>query len=336
MKVMITGGAGYIGSTVASTLEDYGYTPIILDSLVTGKREFVHNRIFYEGDISNDNLLRKIYHDHQDISCTIHCAALIIVPESVAEPIKYYRENVCKSLKLFETLIKLGQHRLIFSSSAAIYANSPSFQVNEDSPLEANCPYARTKIIIENMIEDFCRAYDFKCISLRYFNPIGAEQKFRSGSHDKNPTHLLGSLVEVVTGRRKVFQLNGATWPTRDGSAIRDYVHVYDLSRAHVLALQKFDTIFEMAAYREKKYCVINLGTEKGITVKEFVAAFERQYGSKLSKVETEPRPGDVVGAYANAEKARQLLNWRVEKSIEQGIADALEWDKKRQELLGY
>lgn len=336
MKILITGGAGYIGSTVASVLEEYGYTPIILDSLVKGKREFVHNRVFYEGDISDSKLVNKIFREQQEIFATIHCAALIIVPESVEKPIKYYRENVCKSLKLCETLIGLGQSRFIFSSSASIYAASSSFQVTEDSPLEAQCPYARTKVIIENMLEDFCSAYDFRCVSLRYFNPIGAEGQFRSGPHDKKPSHLLGSLVEVVTGRREVFELNGVNWPTRDGSAIRDYIHVYDLARAHALALQKFDSIFTKPEYINKKYCVINLGTAQGVTVKEFVAAFEKIHGKELPIVETDPRPGDVVGAYANADRAQALLDWRVEKSIEQGISDALEWDKKRQLLLGY
>ena len=336
MKVLITGGAGYIGSTVASAMDDTGYTPVILDSLVTGKREFVKNRIFYEGDIGDRQILEKIFSEHPDISCTIHCAALIVVPESVTQPYNYYRENVCKSLELFKTLIDLNHPRIIFSSSAAIYAPAPGFQVNEDSPLSANCPYAMTKIIMENVLKDFCNAYPLKCISLRYFNPIGADPELRTGPHNRHPSHLLGLLVETAAGRREVFQLTGVNWPTRDGSGIRDYIHVWDLAAAHIAALQKFDEAIAGDKSVTKNYTVINLGTEKGVTVKEFFRAFEKVAGKKINMVETDPRPGDVAGGYASCEKAFKLLGWKVTRSIEEGITDALAWDKKRVEILGY
>jgi UDP-glucose 4-epimerase len=330
MKVLITGGAGYIGSTVASALMDNGHTPILLDSLVVGPREFTRNRIFYEGDIADANIIKRIFSDHEDIYCVIHCAALIVVPESVVQPYKYYKENVYKSLELFKNLIDVNCYRLIFSSSASIYDATDNFQVTETSPLTANSPYARTKIMMEHILEDFCQAYPLNGLSLRYFNPIGADPAFRSGPYIKNPSHLLGNLVEVASGRKPVMEINGIDWPTRDGSAIRDFIHVWDLAEAHVLAVEKFDSLFS----KDEPYCVINLGTQSGVTVKEFVKAFETVWGKELPKKETGPRSGDAIGAFANAQKAEKLLGWKVKKSIETGISDALAWDKEKIKIL--
>jgi UDP-glucose 4-epimerase len=335
MKVLITGGAGYIGSTIASALEDSGHIPVILDSLITGKREFVLNRIFYHGDISDRKLLEKIFSEHDDITCTIHCAALIVVPESVEHPYEYYKENVCKSLKFFKNLIDLDHIKIIFSSSASIYATSSKFQVDENSPLVANCPYAMTKIIVESILKDFCVAYPLKCISLRYFNPIGADPKLRTGPHNQYPSHLLGKLIETAMGRADVFNLTGVNWPTRDGSGIRDYIHVWDLARAHILALEKFDAI-NNSETGTNNYNVINLGTENGVTVKEFIKVFEKVYGRKINIIEAPPRPGDVAGSFASCKKALRLLVWAPLKTIEEGIVDALEWDKKRVTIMGY
>ncbi|MFA7244730.1 MAG: UDP-glucose 4-epimerase GalE [Candidatus Magasanikbacteria bacterium] len=328
MKVLITGGAGYIGSTIASYLQDTGIEPIILDSLVTGKKEFTKNKIFYEGDIADKKLLKQIFTENKDIYCTIHCAAIIVVPESVAQPYKYYKENVVKSLELFHNLIELGQNKIIFSSSASIYDNDEGLQVNEKSPLKANCPYANTKIIIENILEDFSKAYDFKVISLRYFNPVGADPKFRSGSQLANPSHLLGVILKTQATKENM-PITGVDWETRDGTAIRDYVHVWDLARAHMLALEKFEKITE-------KYCVINLGSEKGATVLEFIQAFENVIGYKIAKENKPRRPGDVIGGYASSQKAYTLLNWKAELSIEQGIKDTIAWTEKRKNILGY
>jgi UDP-glucose 4-epimerase len=330
MKVLITGGAGYIGSTVASALIEKGHTPIILDSLVVGRREFTKNRIFYEGDIADSDIIHRIFSDHKDIHSVIHCAALIVVPESVENPYKYYHENVYKSLELFKNLLDVGCHRFIFSSSASIYDTAENFQVSEVSPLFGNCPYARTKIMMEHILEDFCRAYPLRGLSLRYFNPIGADPKLRTGPYKKNPSHLLGGLVEVASGRRPVMEINGIDWPTRDGSAIRDFIHVWDLADAHILAVEKFDTLFT----EENPYCVINLGTQSGVTVKEFVKAFENVWKKELPKKETGPRPGDIIGAFANAQKAEELLGWKIKKSLESGISDALAWEKEKVKVL--
>ncbi len=336
MKFLITGGAGYIGSTICSALEDSGHTPVILDSLITGREEFTRNRIFYNADIADRSAVETVLRDHPDIKATVHCAALIVVPESVTNPYDYYVDNVAKSLELFKSLSDLGYPRLVFSSSASIYDVVPGFKVTEEAPLKASSPYARTKFMMEMILKDFCAAYGMKGIALRYFNPIGADPKMRSGIHVKNPTHVLGKLVDTALGKQATFDITGVDWPTRDGSGIRDFIHVWDLARAHVNAITDFDGVFERAGNPEDNYLVINLGTGNGVTVKELVAAFEKVYGKTINKRETEPRPGDVAGSFTNADKALNLLKWKTELSIEKGIEDALKWGEIRETILKF
>ena len=336
MKVLITGGAGYIGSTISSALEDTGHTPIILDSLITGREEFTHKRIFYKADIADRAALVKIFNDHPEIQATVHCAALIVVPESVTMPYEYYIDNVAKSLELFKTLSDLGYPRVVFSSSASIYDLVPGFMVTEDSPLKTTSPYARTKYMMEMVLKDFCTAYGMKGITLRYFNPIGADPKMRSGIHIEKPTHVLGKLVDTALGKQANFDITGTNWPTRDGTGIRDFIHVWDLARAHVNAVTDFDGVFERAGNPPDNYMVINLGTGKGVTVKELVVAFEKVWGKPINLRETGPRPGDTAGSYTNADTALRLLKWKAEMSIEEGIRDALRWGEIRETVLKF
>jgi UDP-glucose 4-epimerase len=186
------------------------------------------------------------------------------------------------------------------------------------------------------ILQDFAHAYELKAIALRYFNPIGSDPQMRSGMHIWKPSHILGKLVDVAMGEDPVFNITGVDWPTRDGTGIRDYVHVWDLALAHVKAVEKFDQVIDAAADPDTPYVVINLGTGKGVTVRELVTAFEKVYGKEINKVEKPPRPGDVAGAYANADKAKKLLDWEAEQSIEQGIADALKWGKIREQILDF
>ena len=316
MKILVTGGAGYIGSTICSALEDTGHTPVILDSLVTGREEFTRGHIFYRADIGD--------------------RGAVVVPESVAKPLEYYRENVVKSMNFFYQLSELGYPRVVFSSSAAIYDVVPGFMVTEESPLKPNSPYSRTKYMMEMVLKDFTRAYGMKGIALRYFNPIGADPQMRSGMHVEKPSHILGKLVEVALGDSSEFHITGTTWPTRDGTGIRDYIHVWDLARAHINAVERFDAVIAADADAGTPYAVINLGTGRGVTVREMVEAFEKVYGQEIKKADKPPRPGDVAGAYANANKARDLLGWTAEKPIEEGIADALRWGEIREEILDF
>ncbi|MGH3745618.1 MAG: UDP-glucose 4-epimerase GalE [Mycobacteriales bacterium] len=329
MDVLITGGAGYIGSTVATALEGAGHTPVLLDSLYQGRREVTAGRAFYEGDIADRALLARIVDEHPGIETTIHCAARISVPESVSEPYVYYRENVAKSLELFDALCALDRPRVVFSSSGSVYATSPRFEVVEGDPTDPTSPYSRTKIMMETVLTDMCAATGLRALLLRYFNPIGADPGFRSGPYDPRPGQVLGRLVAAARGEIPSFGITGTDYPTRDGTGIRDYVHVWDVALAHVAAVERFDAALEGATSS-----VVNVGNGDGVSVREMVAAFERVSGSPVPVEELPPRPGDAPGWYANVDKAARVLGWRAASSLDEGIASALAWAERRGELL--
>ncbi len=333
MKVVITGGAGYLGSTTAKALERAGHTPVILDSLVTGPRVFVGDRIFYEGDVSDAGLLGRVFTEHPDIECTIHMAARIVVPESVSEPATYYRDNVSKSLELFDRLSRLGQHRVIFSSSASVYAPVDGFEVTEESPVAPSSPYARSKLMTEQMLEDLAAAGRLGAVVLRYFNPIGSDPDLTTGVYDRRPSHVLGQMTMAALGRQDKFTVTGTRHPTRDGTGMRDYLHVWDLAEAHVAAVERFDDALRQASGRST---VVNLGTGQGVTVRELLAMFETVLGRRIPTVDADARPGDSVGGFANVDKAREVLGWRSRLSIADGVESALGWAERRSQVLGY
>ena len=330
MKVLIAGGAGFIGSTVASALLDGGHQPVILDNLVTGRREFCDGRPFYEGDIADPAVLDRVMDEHPDIAAVVHCAALIVVPESVERPIHYYRENVSKTLEFVDHLIGKGLTRFLFSSSASIYQPGEDFSVDENSAVHGLSPYARSKMVVEQMLADISASTPLRVLSLRYFNPIGADPKMRTGLQVASPTHALGKLVEAHrTGRP--FRVTGLDYPTRDGSGIRDYVHVWDLAAAHLRALEVFETLFSADRSR---YQVINLGTGTGTTVLEFVEAFNKVVHVPVAVAPAPRRPGDSAGAYTRSTRAAELLGWRAEHTLEEGIKDSLTWFDQRGTVL--
>ena len=333
MKVLVTGGAGYIGSVTAKALEAAGHTPVVLDSLVTGPRAFVRDRIFYEGDIADRGLLRKIVSDHPDLGATIHMAARVVVPESVAEPAMYYRENVAKTLELVDELVSAGKPRFVFSSSAAVYAAKDGFEVTEDDPIEPSSPYARTKWIVEQVLTDVAAATDLRAIILRYFNPVGSDPDLESGVHARRPSHVLGQLVMTARQLQEHFTITGTDLPTRDGTGIRDYVHVWDVAQAHVRTVERFD---DAVAAGSHGTVTVNVGTGGGITVRELVDTFERVLGRPMNVEEGQARPGDTIGAFANVDRARTLLGWTSSLSLEQAIESALAWADRRGRLLGY
>ncbi len=326
MKVLIAGGAGYIGSTVGSACCDAGIEPVILDSLVTGRREFAAGRAFYEGDIADGPLVDRIFAEHPDIGAVIHCAALIVVPDSVADPVGYYRANVAKSLDFAAHLLRNGCRRLIFSSSAAIYRAGDDLAVDEDSPVDPQSPYARTKAVCEAMFADIAAAHPIRVLSLRYFNPIGADPRLRTGLQLPRPTHALGRMIQAAEDGTP-FLVTGTDYPTRDGTGIRDYIHVWDLAAAHVAALSAFDGLPGPAA-------AINVGTGRGTTVRELLAAFNAVAGRPVEARDAPRRPGDIAGAYTRIDRARRLLGWRPRYDIADGIRHSLQWAAVRAERL--
>ncbi|MFJ5850595.1 UDP-glucose 4-epimerase GalE [Streptomyces sp. NPDC092903] len=328
MSVLIAGGAGYIGSTVASACLDAGITPVILDNLVRGRKEFVAGRTFYEGDISDGALIDRIFSERPDISAVVHCAALIVVPESVADPMGYYDANVAKSLAFVGHLHRNGCDRIVFSSSASIYRAEDGSPVNEDSPLAPQSPYARTKAVCEAMFADISVAGP-RVLSLRYFNPVGADPMLRTGLQLRRPSHALGVLIQAHQEGRP-FPITGTGYPTRDGSGIRDYVHVWDLAAAHIAAIERFDSILT----ESKRSIAINLGTGSGTTVRELCAAFNNVVSTPLTTVDADPRPGDVAGGYTQSDRAEKLLGWAPKLSLEEGIRSALEWIPVRDGML--
>jgi UDP-glucose 4-epimerase len=326
VKVLIAGGAGYIGSTVASACLDAGISPVILDSLVTGRREFAAGRPFYQGDIADGLLVDQVFAEHPDIAAVVHCAALIVVPDSVADPIGYWRANVAASLEFVGHLLRNGCGRLIFSSSAAIYRTGTDFAVDEDSAVEPTSPYARTKAVCEAMFGDIAASQPLRVLSLRYFNPIGADPKMRTGLQLARPTHALGRMI-AADEECLPFTITGTDWPTRDGTGIRDYVHVQDLAEAHVAALERFDALPGPAT-------VINLGTGRGTTVRELAAAFSQATGRPLRLRRSGRRPGDVAGAWTRVGRAERLLGWQARYELAEGIRHSLQWAAIRRQIL--
>lgn len=323
MKVLITGGAGFIGSTIASCCDDNGITPVILDDYSTGLRVFAERFAHYEGDIADVALLHRIMDEHPDIEAVVHCAAKIIVPESVAKPLYYYENNVGKATTCVRALAERGVKRVLLSSTAAMYAADERLLVDEHSACDPSSPYAASKWMLERVLADAAAAGLIQATSLRYFNPIGADPKLRTGLQNPAPSHALGKMISAYQAGEP-FTVTGVEWPTRDGSGLRDYVHVWDLARAHVAALQA-----DLADYE-----VINLGTGQGTTVFELADAVGEATGTPLEIRTAPPRDGDVAGCATRTDKAARLLGWRAERSVADGVRDSLEWAKRLPEVL--
>jgi UDP-glucose 4-epimerase len=329
MKILIAGGAGYIGSTIASACQDAGIRPVIVDNLVTGRREFTAGREFYQGDIADGLLIDRIFAGHPDIEAVIHCAALIVVPDSVADPVGYYRANVARSLEFTAHLLRNGCERLVFSSSAAIYRPGADFAVDEQSAIDPQSPYARTKAVCEAMFADIAATKPLRVLSLRYFNPIGADPAMRTGLQLRWPSHALGKMIQAQQ-EGKPFLVTGTDYPTRDGTGIRDYIHVWDLAAAHVAALGSFDAVLTGTSGS----AVINLGTGTGTTVRELLDTFNHVAGVPIEALDAARRPGDIAGAYTRSDRAARLLGWQARLSIAEGIRHSLRWAGIRDDIL--
>lgn len=328
MKALITGGAGYIGSTVATACIEAGIETVILDDLSTGRADFAEGSALYVGDIADADLLARIGAEHPDLDVVVHCAARIVVPESVADPLGYYDTNVGKTVTLLRNLGALGISRVVFSSSASVYRGDGGEGVDESAPLEPSSPYARTKAMVEDVLADAAGAGALRAVVLRYFNPIGADPRLRTGLQNPTPSHALGRIMSARAAG-EAFTITGADWPTRDGSGLRDYIHVWDLALAHVAAVQRFDEV----APASDPHQVINIGTGEGVTVRELVGAFERVTKQPMPVIEVDRRAGDQAGAYAIVDRASSLLGWEAERSVDDGVRDALRWAERLNSL---
>lgn len=325
MKVLITGGAGYLGSVICYAFSDRNHEVVVVDKADITDELNIPGCYFYHEDIGDRAALERITKEHPDIQIVIHCAELGSVANSVHRPYEYYSTNVVQTMELFKNLNDLGLKKIIFASSAAVYDNVPGYMVTERSPIKPRSPFGRSKYITEMILRDFCDAYDMKCITLRYFNPIGAEPKGRCG-RKCGKGNIITSLVDVASKKESCFIVSGDDWDTRDGTCVRDYIHIWDVAMANVQAAEGFDDAFVKAGKEYSNYLSLNIGSGIDVTVKEFIIAFENVTGEKIP-VKTGPRrKGDISGSYAGIRLAKRTIDWEPKFVVENAIIDYLNW----------
>ena len=338
-KVLVTGGCGYIGSHTIIDLIDNGFEVISVDNnsnsdlmSLAGVRKITNHRVKnYTVDLCDYEKTAKIFRN-ESFDGVIHFAALKSVGESVFEPLRYFDNNITSLLNVLKCCKAYGVNNFIFSSSCSVYGNAKDLPVTEDTAFEeAECPYARTKQMGEQIIRDFSFANKgIKSINLRYFNPAGAHPSALIGEASLNaPTNLIPVITETAIGKRESLTVFGNDYDTRDGSCVRDYIHVMDLANAHTKAIQ-----YIMDNKNEKNCEVFNLGIGEGVTVLEAINAFEKVSGKKLNYILGDRRPGDVVSIYASMDKAKEKLKWETKYNIEDIMRTAWEWEMKRTETV--
>ena len=323
MKILVTGGMGYIGSHTVVELQNAGHEVVVVDNLsnavasvqervqrITGK-----NFVFEEADIRDRAEMERIFGLHK-VDAVIHFAGLKAVGESVAQPLRYYDNNVNGSVILFETMAKFGVKTIVFSSSATVYGDPASVPIREDFPLSATNPYGRSKLMIEDILRDLAKAEpSWRIALLRYFNPVGAHESGLIGEEPNGiPNNLVPYIAQVANGQREKLSVFGGDYPTPDGTGLRDYIHVVDLAIGHVKTLDRLA--------REPGIVTYNLGTGRGNSVLEMVRAFEQACGRKIAYQIVDRRPGDVAQCYADPAKARDELGWTAERDVAQMCAD--------------
>lgn len=331
MAILVTGGTGYIGShTVVELLND-GQEVVICDNLsnskltvldriesITGKKP-----VFYKIDVCDSDALENVFSRHPEIDSVIHFAGLKAVGESVKIPLNYYQNNILSTLVLCRTMEKYGVHRLVFSSSATVYGNPHALPITEDFPLTATNPYGWTKLMIEQMMADWCHANASISVSiLRYFNPIGAHESGLIGEDPQGiPNNLLPYVAKVAIGTLPFVSVFGDDYATKDGTGVRDYIHVVDLAKAHLAALHRTEKVQGIEYY--------NIGTGNGYSVLEVIEAFGKAWGSEIPYKIAPRRSGDIDACYADASKAAQLLGWHAEYDINRMCIDLARWQKQ-------
>jgi UDP-glucose 4-epimerase len=331
MNILVTGGAGFIGSHTVVELQKVGFTSIILDNfsnsdikVLDGLEKIMGEKVkYYQANINDASVWDTIFTE-QKIDGIIHFAANKAVGESVEKPLKYYRNNVAATVLMIEKMIEHGVNNLVFSSSCTVYGQPESLPVTEDSPVQpATSPYGNSKQICEEIIRDTVQSTnDLHAISLRYFNPIGAHESCLIGELPLGvPANLVPFLTQSVAGIRGQLAVYGNDYPTSDGTAVRDYIHVVDLAKAHVSALNLL-----LKQPEGRYYDFFNIGTGKGSTVLEVITAFEEATGLKVDYAIKPRREGDVVAVYADCTKSKTILDWQTEKTLKDALGDAWKW----------
>jgi len=318
MRILVTGGAGYIGSHTVKILLEKGYEPVIFDNLSSGHRELLPGGIFIQADLREKERIEKVIREYR-IEAIIHFASLIQVGESYDNPRLYYTHNLITTLNLLEAMLEAGVKKFVFSSSAAVYGEPRFVPITEDHPVNPTNPYGQTKAFIEKILADYGRAHGLSYISLRYFNAAGADLDGRRGELHEPETHLIPNIMLHLLNKKPYFELYGDDFPTPDGTAIRDYIHVLDLAEAHVLALTSME--------EKPVQAVFNLGTGQGYSVREIISWVERITGKKVNLRIRPRRRGDVPILMASKEKATRELQWEPRYSdIETIIRTAWQW----------
>ena len=322
MTVLVTGGAGYIGSHTVYALLDRGEKVVVLDDLSTGVRAQVDEQVlFIKGDIADKALVKTIVSD-QGVDAVIHFAGSIVVPDSVADPLSYYENNVVKSRALIAALIESSVTQFIFSSTATVYAEDAPQPLAESAAKMPISPYARSKLMMEWILEDVARAHDFRPTILRYFNVAGADPKGRTGQSTPNATHLIKRAARVALGREAHLNIFGTDYATPDGTGVRDYIHVSDLAHAHVLALDALRSGAPAAIY--------NCGYGRGLSVRQVVTGMEKVLGRALPVKEAPRRAGDPPTLISDPSRIKKELGWApVHDDLEGILRSALEWERR-------
>lgn len=321
MSILVTGGAGYVGSHVISLLGESKKDILILDNLSTGKKENILYGKLILGDLSDQTLLDEIFSNHE-IEAVLHFAGSIVVPESVKDPMAYYENNTMNSFKLINTCLKFGVKKFIFSSTAAVYGMPEEGIASEETLTLPINPYGRSKLMTEWMLEDVSRAHDFSYVALRYFNVAGASRSGKIGQSTPKATHLLKTASELATKKRESMSIFGTDYPTKDGTCIRDYIHVDDLASAHLDALRYLENNTQSQ--------ILNCGYGRGFSVRDVLEAVERITSQKLNVNEASRRDGDAVMLISDARKIKKILDWEPRfDDLTFIVKSAIEWEKK-------
>ena len=322
-KVLVTGGAGYIGSHMVLALLDAGYSPLILDDFSTGHKQLVPDNVpVIRGNVGDREVTDRLFAEH-DIEAVAHFAASIVVHESVANPLKYYLNNTVGTARLILACIDAGVGRLIFSSTAAVYGNKDKALLDEDVACHPENPYGTSKLMSEKILQDASRAHGLSYVALRYFNVAGADPAGRAGQLSKPATHLMKVAVEVVTGQREAMQVFGADYPTDDGTCIRDYIHITDLIAAHMAALEHL--------LKGGAPLTLNCGYGSGRSVHQVLESVARISGTNLNFEIAPRRAGDAATLVADATRLRSQLGWQPEHDDLDGIVrSALAWERRQ------